>query len=142
MQIRDIIKLLEKADIESNKIDRSAFLYLESNTKIDEFAQCSTCLHFMPNAKRCTLFGEDDEVVANASCGIYTQGLPSDNQKIIEIMTPEDAGYILGQVRCENCVWLKDDICDLFKLLNEKLPDVFDLDIKVSKTGCCNGFQK
>lgn len=141
MDMRRIINLLEATDSGSNKLTVNAFIYLPPKGDKDEFAQCSTCQLFLPGKERCGIFGKNDKVVANASCGLYLHGKPHDDQPISGAVTPEQAGYVLGQVRCENCVWFKDSACDLFKLLNEKMPDAFDLTEKVNAKGCCNAFQ-
>lgn len=139
--MRDLINLIEQAQQSGEHILRSAFLYLPPTGDHKQFAQCGSCGMFIPGAQRCWLFGADDLVVSNASCGMYIQGEPSDDQKPQGKVTPEDAGYNLGQVRCENCKWFTGSTCDLFKLLNGQLPDVFDLDVKVDAYGCCNAWQ-
>lgn len=144
MDIRRMIELLEgSAYKRGQRIGRWAFLYLEPKTPEDarDFAQCSTCQLFLPGKKRCAIFGPDDVVKANASCGLYIQGKPHDNQEIINRVTPLQAGYVEGQVRCENCNWYKNGTCDLFAMLDEKLPDTFDLGSSVSPKGCCNAWE-
>lgn len=125
-----------------DKITRSAFIYLDPRGK--NFAQCGSCYQFLPGKKRCAIFSNNDEVVANASCGLYIKGTPHDDQEIINSVTPEQAGYVLGQVRCENCSWFKPEqsTCDLFAQLNKTNKDIFDLDTEVSAEGCCNAWQK
>jgi hypothetical protein len=140
MQIREIINLMEKVE-EGKRLDRSAFLYLESKDTQAQFAQCATCVLWLPESERCGLFSDRDEVVANASCGLYVQGHPNEDQPIMDIMRPEDAGYVLGQVRCQNCSWFVDGKCELFTRLNEQMPTVWDLDDVVSPKGCCNAWQ-
>lgn len=140
MNIRDLIRIVEQVG-DNRKINRTAFLYMDPKEPADEFAQCATCQHFMPGILRCTLFSDNDKVIANASCALYAHGKPNDDQEITNSVTPEHAGYVLGQVRCENCTWFKNDQCDLFKLLVEKMPDAFDLDPAVNAQGCCNGWQ-
>ena len=141
MDMRKLIDLLE-AKQSGNKLDTSAFIYLDPKGK--DFAQCSTCNNFLPNKKRCSIFGKNDEVVANASCGLYVHGQPHDDQKIISAVTPKEAGYVLGQVRCENCSWFNTEksTCGLFDLLNKADKDVFDMNINVKPKGCCNAWQK
>jgi Pyruvate/2-oxoacid:ferredoxin oxidoreductase delta subunit len=141
MDMRRIIKLLEAADA-YKKIDRSAFIYLDPIGDKKQFAQCGTCVAFLPGKKRCGLFGPNDEVIADASCGLYVNGKPHDDQPMLNSVTPRDAGYVLGQVRCENCTWYVDKKCELFEKLNRELPDIFDLDVDVAAQGCCNGWQK
>ena len=127
---------------QQKKIDRSAFLYLDPVEPEDEFAQCSTCYHFLPGKQRCSLFGKNDKVIADASCGLYINGEPHDDQEITNWITPKQAGYVLGQVRCENCYHYEDSKCMLFDYINEKMSDTFDLDVNVDSKGCCNGWQK
>ena len=80
------------------------------------------------------------QVVANASCGLYIQGRPHDDQPIQDVVTPDEAGYVLGQVRCENCSWYKNGTCELFAQLDRQMPDTFDLKDSVSASGCCNAW--
>lgn len=139
--MRDLIKLVEQAQSLGDLILRDAFLYLPPQGDPTKFAQCGSCGMFIPNKQRCWLFGDDDLVVANASCGLYIKGKPSNDQQPQHKVTPEQAGYNLGQVRCENCKWLEGTTCGLYKILNEQLPEVFDLDTKVDPYGCCNAWQ-
>lgn len=124
--------------------DRSAFIYMAPQPPKEIFAQCGSCAHFMPESKRCTLFGKNDVVIAEASCALYAHGVPSDKQEIIEATTPTEAGYVLGQVRCENCSWYNEgpSTCGLFEELNSKMGDTFELQENVDKYGCCNGFDR
>ena len=141
--MRELIGLLEGAAYDKgDPIGRWAFLYLEPDTpeSAEQFAQCSTCSLFLPGKKRCAIFGPDDVVKSNASCGLYIQGKPHDNQKIAGTVTPEQAGYVEGQVRCENCSWYKDGTCDLFAQLDKNMPDTFRLGSTVSPKGCCNAW--
>ena len=139
--MRDFIKIVEQAG-DNSKITCSTFLYMDPKDPEDNFAQCSTCAHFLPESERCTLFGKNDKVIANASCNLYAHGTPKEDQEILNSMSPDVAGYLTGKVRCENCSWFnKDSTCGLFQELN-KLKDIFDLDTKVNPKGCCNGFQK
>src|ERR1051325_9723924 len=64
------------------------------------------------------------------------------DQECRSIVTPEQAGYVQGQVRCENCSWYDDGTCGLYQMLMEKMPDVFDLETSVEAQGCCNAWQK
>lgn len=142
MEMRRIISLLE-ASGDSRKLDTSAFLYLEQIKPTTQFAQCATCQLFMPGKQRCSIFGTDDVVVANASCGLYVQGTPHNDQEITGVVTPEQAGYVDGQVRCENCIWFNPEpsTCGLFEDLNKAMPDVWDLEEKVLSKACCNAWQ-
>jgi hypothetical protein len=140
--MREIIQLIEQAQQSGDRILRSAFLYLPPTGDAHEFAQCGSCGMYIPGAHRCWLFGDSDVVVANASCGMYIQGEPSNDQEPQSKVTPQDAGYNLGQVRCENCRWLSGKSCALFEMLNRELPQVFDLDPEVEPLACCNAWQK
>lgn len=132
-----------KEDVDREKIGRSAFLYMAPKGDSKQFAQCGTCALFLPTKQRCGIYHKDDRVVANASCGLYIAGGPKDNQPITNVVTPEESGYVKGQVRCENCSWFDgDSTCDLFVKLNDTLGDIFDIDPTVEAKGCCNAFQK
>lgn len=125
------------------KFNRDIFLYLESKNNKEQFAQCGTCFMFMPSKKRCSIFNKNFEVVANASCSLYVIGKPNDNQEIKNAVTPKSAGYVKGQVRCENCTWFDSgNICGFFKYLNDSMNDTFDINEKVSPQGCCNAWQE
>jgi hypothetical protein len=109
----------------------------------DKFAQCGSCFMFMPNKQRCSIFGKNDKVIATAACGLYVYGKPNNNQEWKTAVTPKTAGYAEGQMRCENCSWLEsDNVCGLYKSLNRKSSDIFDLETKVDPKGCCNAFNK
>ena len=142
MDFRKILDLLNEEKNAKEKIDRSAFIYLEPKGDIDEFAQCSTCVAFLPEKQRCAWFGKDDKVIANASCSLYVHGKPNDDQEIIGSVTPKEAGYVEGQVRCENCTHVKGDTCLLFQKLNQELPELFELNSKIEDKACCNAWQK
>lgn len=142
--MRKIIELLEQSTYQpGDKIGRWAFLYLEPKTpdSAKNFAQCSTCQLFLPGKKRCGIFGPDDKVKANASCGLYIQGEPNDQQPITNWVTPEQAGYVEGQVRCENCSWYNKGTCTLFADIDAAMSDTFDLGSSVSAKGCCNAWE-
>jgi hypothetical protein len=137
--MRALIDIITEAANLPEKIERNAFIYMAPKPPAEQFAQCETCLHFIPD-HRCGIFSEKDRVKANASCGLYLHGTPSD-KTCRSIVTPEEAGYVDGAVRCQNCSWFDDGECGLFKTLMEQLPEVFSLDTKVDEHGCCNAFQ-
>lgn len=138
--MRDFLEIVESAGSSAKKVDRSAFVYMEPKKDMVQFAQCNTCAAFMPGKERCALFGKNDVVVANASCGLYAHGEPSDDQEPSGSTTPEAAGYVEGQVRCENCKYLDGTTCKLYDKLNKLMPYMFDLKTKVKSKGCCNAF--
>lgn len=140
--MRNLIQIIQEAQSESHRLDRSAFIYLDPTGEKSTFAQCGSCTFFMPGKERCSLYGKEDRVVADASCGVYVQGKPHDDQKFLNKFTPKNSGYVLGQVRCENCGWFEDGVCHLFRKLNQHMADVWDLDEKVKPQGCCNAWQK
>lgn len=140
MQLRQLIDLVESKQ-GANRITENAFLYLAPKPPKNKHAQCSTCQVWLPKSKRCGFFGPDDHVIGNASCGLYVHGEPHEDQAITGAVTPQQAGYVEGQVRCENCTWYDDGICNLFKLLMRKMPDAFDLKPEVEAQACCNAWQ-
>lgn len=122
------------------KIKRDAFLYMDPKSPKDSFAQCGTCLMFTGTG--CTILGKT-KITKDMTCGLYVRGKPQLHLKGKEqsLVTPKEAGLVDIQVRCENCRYGGGD-CGLFKTLNDKLPDMFDLDVKIDPKGCCNGFTK
>jgi hypothetical protein len=142
MDIRRLIDLLNEEKNPSKKIDRSAFLYLTPQGDKAQFAQCGTCGAFMPKSKRCGLFDKDFEVIAEGSCGLYVHGTPSDDQETTDAVDPKQAGYIIAEVRCENCQHIDGTTCLLFQKLNQELSEFFELDSKVEKNACCNAWQE
>lgn len=133
---------------DKSKIKREAFLYLEhregSYGKPQEYAQCISCtLWTGEKRKRCYILGKKFEVLAGDTCGLYANGEPqvdllAGNE--VESMTPKEAGFYRGEVRCENCLYFNPTIsaCKLFFILDSEFPDDFDLGSGVSKWGCCN----
>lgn len=117
------------------KIGREAFIYLSGDT--DDYAQCSSCWMFNPEKERCVILGPDFHVDADATCCFYMKGEPLDDMPLIARVTPEEAGYVDRQVRCENCRY-GGDKCGLYVMLNKKLPDVFDLEEEIEPRACCN----
>jgi hypothetical protein len=142
MDFRKILDLLNEEKTGKEKIDRSAFIYLAPKSEKEQFAQCATCVAFLPGKERCAWFSKNDKVIGNASCSLYVNGEPNDDQEIRDSVTPEEAGYVEGQVRCENCTHVKGDTCTLFQKLNQALPDLFELDSKIEDKACCNAWQK
>lgn len=120
------------------KITRDAFLYLDPKAPKDAFAQCATCALYVAGAERCAILGPAQVVLPGDSCGLYVPGSPNPDLDTKALVTPEEAGLVHRQVRCENCVYLKAEGCDLYWQLNKALPDVFDLDNDVDPQGCCN----
>src|SRR5690348_5244100 len=124
------------------KIDSSAFLYLDPRGDKNKFAQCSTCTNF--TGSTCAIFDKKFPVKATDTCGLYTHGKPDSSKKghEVESVTPEEAGFLNQEVRCENCVYGdgKRKMCLLFEKLNSTMPDKFSLDPNIDPKGCCNAF--
>jgi hypothetical protein len=122
------------------KIERSAFLYLEGANR--DFAQCGTCYAYAPDDKRCALFGPKVSVAPTDSCGFYLKAYGSEAPALTtkNRVSPKDAGFYKGSVRCENCYYGGGGKCGLYQELNKKLPDYFDLDINIEPRACCNAF--
>jgi hypothetical protein len=137
---KDIINEARKSQ---KRIKRDAFLYLDPKGNEDKFAQCGTCR--MWTGTGCTILGKT-KVTAEMSCGLYVHGTPSKDKagKEESLVTPEEAGLVTRQVRCENCRSFdkKNSVCMLFQSLNKKFPDKFDLEEKVNEYGCCNAQMK
>lgn len=122
------------------KITREAFGYQSPKEPKDQFAQCKTCVRW--TGERCMILGSDVEALAGDSCNEYIHGKPALDQagKEKALMTPEEAGYVRRQVRCENCAYAnpKDKTCGLYKALNKQNPSAFDLDENIDPKACCN----
>ena len=144
MDIKRFIEIVEAKGSRVTKFDRDIFIYLEpqKNQSKKDFAQCGSCFMFMPGKERCSIFPEDFKVVADASCSLYVYGQPTDDQAWKTAVDPEAAGYVKGQVRCENCKWLDPgNKCGFFAYLNEKMSDTFNIDEQVEPKACCNAWQ-
>jgi hypothetical protein len=143
MNMRKLIQIVE-AKGASHRFGRDIFIYLEPKKDKDkkDFAQCATCFMFMPGKERCSIFPEDYKVIAEASCSLYVKGMPTDHQSFQNAVDPDDAGYVKGQVRCENCKWLDPgNRCGFFAYLNEKMNDTFNCKESVNPKGCCNAWE-
>ena len=139
-----IIRILRKPKVEEEnlpeKIKRDAFIYLSGKDK--QFAQCETCWMFDSEKERCAILGPKFEVKAYASCCFYIKGDHPRWMKTERLVSPKEAGYVVRSVRCENCRYSRSSDngseCGLYVTLNEKLPDIFDLDEKIEPRACCN----
>ena len=125
---------------QKQKLKRDAFLYMDPKGEKDEFAQCSSCRAF--TGKSCVKFPKGNTVEAGGSCGLYEKGEgdPSMVGKELGSANKREAGYVVRKVRCENCSFFHEEKghCELFEHLTKQFPNVFDLDDKVDKHGCCN----
>ena len=140
MDMRDLIRIVTEARQQSATIDRSAFIYLSPRGDKTKFAQCGSCGAFMPDTQRCSLFSKGFKVISEGSCGLYVHGEPSEDQEPSAAVDPKQAGYVVAEVRCENCRSYVDKRCALFDRLNQLAPNTFDLDSKVDPKGCCNAW--
>lgn len=151
--MREFINLINEAISKktTKKVDRSAFLYLPPKGNEKKFAQCSTCEKFISNKNQCVLFKKKDEVAANGSCGLYIHNQSPQQNYVnsgsteervpLDIVTPKQAGYVEGPVRCRNCSWSDGKgKCKLYAQLNNTLPDVFKLDENIEADACCNAW--
>jgi hypothetical protein len=123
------------------KLERDAFLYLNPEPGVDDFAQCSSCEMWVKGDNRCTIHGPRVRVPGSASCGFYICGMVQEPGYETEaLVTAEESGLVDRKVRCENCQWGGPSTyrCRLFIGLNERLPDIFDLDEQIEPKGCCN----
>lgn len=120
------------------KIKRNAFIYIEG--KGDDFAQCRSCTKWNPRTKIC-VDPLDMLVLGSWSCCLYSPGTFAGGERR-KTMTPEEAGLYKGAVRCENCIYENEGAtyCGLFRKLNSKFPDDFDLEEEIDPYGCCNAF--
>lgn len=119
------------------KITRDSFIYLEPKKEKENFAQCATCKLW--TGKTCLILGKT-KVTGEMSCCYYIPGTPSKGSigKEQSLLTPKEAGLVNRKVRCENCRSFKNGICMLYQKLNQSNADIFDLNEKVNKYGCCN----
>ena len=123
-----------------DKLGQDAFLYLNPLSGVDEFAQCFTCRDWIQDG-HCYIHGPEVEVPDTASCGLYVHGesYPT-GSTTYKIVTPEESGLVDREVRCENCVYGGEEVytCELFSMLNQTMPDIFDIVIAIEPGGCCN----
>ena len=122
------------------KIKRDAFIYLSGKDK--EFAQCGTCWLFNAEKERCAILGPDFKVDDDDSCCLYVKGDYPKDLKLVVRITPKNAGFVERRVWCESCRYIQYNDngaeCKLYKMLNEKFPDVFDLETSITPRSCCN----
>lgn len=127
----------------SEKITRATFLYMDPRNPENKFAQCATCVNFIRDKGLCFGMSKADKIGPNYSCGFYVPGENAVGKEPQNLFTPEEAGLVERQVRCENCVFFDPNTeprkhCDLYTQLNLILPGLFNLDRYVDEYGCCN----
>ena len=138
------LKLAADRASQPDKIKRDAFLYFDNAADSPQFAQCGPCFHFDKDNEICAVFlWEEADVTAVDSCGLFVPGTYDGHRvKEGEGVSRKEADFAIDtQVRCENCNYGGDD-CELYAMLNEALPNVFDLETKINSQGCCNAFTK
>lgn len=122
-----------------DKITRAAFLYMEGEAS-EEYAQCSTCaLRPKDNPSLCAILGIKIAKPKASTCELYVHGEPICDE-VEELVTPEEAGFVETKVQCQRCEYGGDEDCEMFKMLNKKMPQYFDLETRISKNGCCNAW--
>ncbi len=147
------------------RLNRSALGYIEPRVGIDgasSFCQCDSCMHFVPEnamrgavvGDRCLILGATFPVSGESSCAYFlpwpTGAADADDvsenaEDMIEgergSITPYDAGFVRDtKVRCMNCRSFESDEseCSLYEALNDKLPNVWQLDCSVKGGACCS----
>lgn len=124
-----------------HKLERDAFLYLSPEPGMEDFAQCGTCTMWVEGDNRCMIHGPRVKVPETASCGFYLCGDPEPKgTETYALVSAEESGLVDRPVRCENCQWGGPSTyrCRFFMGLNERLPEIFDLDEQIEPKGCCN----
>lgn len=134
--------VVNKRDNSHRRIFRDAFIYLEplALKNDDDFAQCSSCVFFHSVEETCAIHGKSIRVKSDASCDFYLNGLPNTVENFIADLDSRYTGLVRRQVRCENCRYSGSEatVCNLFKTLNEKLPELFDCETVIEPKACCN----
>jgi hypothetical protein len=125
------------------KVNRAAFLYLDPVRPAANFAQCVRCRDWVRGDRKCVIHGPTVNVPGTASCGFFVDGpTQPPGTKTHAWVTPEESGLVNRDVRCENCKYYENEDneseCGLFRMLNGWHHDMFELDEKVDKHGCCN----
>lgn len=129
----------------SSKITRAAFLYLPPKPPKARFAQCSTCSLFTGGG--CLVHDPKIKVTGDMTCGVYIPGYPQFNMKGHEkaVFTPDQSGLLNSLVQCQRCLYTsgntdKSQGCGLYRMLNQRQPEDFDLDPNIEPEGCCNAW--
>ena len=128
------------------KIKRDAFLYLEPKGMVPQkdHAQCRGCMMWSgPKHKTCSAHAPSaGPIVGGGTCGGYSEGKPMPEHAGHEMRswTKKESGYVVREVRCENCAYGNKarGQCELYLLLNAAMGEHFDLDPNIKPKGCCN----
>jgi len=126
------------------KIGAEAFLYLSPEPNTPDFAQCSSCRDWITGDNLCAIHGPFIEVLGSMSCGLYVYGEPlPEGHRTMALVSAQESGLVDREVRCENCRFAMKEatICGLYDMINEAMPDLFDIDINIDPKGCCNAQQ-
>jgi hypothetical protein len=124
------------------KLGADAFLYLNPEPGVEDFAQCFSCRDWVRDDDRCVIHGPHVRVPGTASCGLYVCGeVQPSGTETIAVVSTQESGLVDREVRCENCRHSQGTTCGLFILLNNELPDTFEIDTEIEPKGCCNAQQ-
>lgn len=129
-------------------IERDSFMYLKPKGMVPtkDHAQCRGCMMFTGDKhESCTTHAKSEgPILGKGSCGGYAEGHPMPDEAGHEMgsWTKEESGYVERSVRCENCKWaMKEEgghVCTFFRMLNEMIPEMFDIDEDIEPKACCN----
>ena len=146
------------------RIGRQAFLYMEPRQGIDGavmFSECGSCQHMIPEAfmfgavqgNRCSLLGSQFPITDDDHCGLYSPwsaGVPCvhiqqmNAGEVRKGVPPAVMPYVAGYkskctVQCQTCRFFDGpDECEAYEMLNEQVPQMFDLDKTVKPNGKCS----
>lgn len=122
------------------KIGRDAFLYMESH---GNGHSCSSCRLWTDNRhKVCLVHGKDQEIDGDDVCGLHIPGpaQPNEAKNALPLVSPQESGLCEGPTSCGRCKYLENDECGLYKMLNRRLPELFELNESVKRDACCNAY--
>ncbi len=148
-----------------NRITRDAFVFLtpKSDKQKEDFAQCGPCRMFVPeeslsgkmDGDRCIVHGSKQKIGEYYSCGLFVSWPTSDGSPVAHVVkdhakellkiipgsvTPKDSGLVDRRVQCHRCEFSEDGNtkCGLYSRLNQAMPEIFNLDEKITPNSCCN----
>lgn len=126
-----------------HKLGAEAFLYLDPEPDVPDFAQCSSCRDWVEGDNLCRIHGPFITVKGSMSCGLYVYGNPlPEGSTTYAAVSARESGLVDREVRCENCIHMVEEdeeyFCGFFDTLNRKLYELFDIDTSIDPKGCCN----
>jgi hypothetical protein len=126
---------------------RDAFLYLEpkkgSYGKSEDYAQCGTCMMWVPDKKNCMIHSPKINVTFDTTCGLYVNGKPHEGGQAKAFVTPKESGAFKKRVQCQRCRYYRSEgsKCMLFVVMNRQLEGEAKLyPERVHPNGCCNAW--